>query len=279
MRKKTTSRTLRLLLPAAVCLLAAGDALGAGAASGTSAITNVEYMLVDPSDGDIEWFYSNGAGGPAWLGEVWANSIDAQGGTDADYNTTPDLLGVIGASASTSLAACSSRVDLTSEELYGDGNVILPPDEWSHSASSGMMFDYFSIVPSDPGSTDPIDVLFSFDYEIHLTGQAEPGAPYYSDAMVSLVVEYGDEFGDWQLVPGGQSFYMSSVSGVGSESDDILLNGELQMIVALPPDVMHAVQISLCLNQYGTIPEPSTISLLACGCLLGLWCWRRRTSR
>ncbi|MCK4342128.1 MAG: PEP-CTERM sorting domain-containing protein [Phycisphaerae bacterium] len=274
MNGRSRTQTLLAAMAAGISLSAAPAAWADGFATGTGQITNIEYGLVNPGDGTINWFWDDGFGGPAWRGEAWVQVSDSQGGAGADYNTTPDEFGVVSAFASTALAWGSVTVDLAAEELYGEGSVTNLVGGWAWAKPYGMMFDYFNITPAVPGSTDPIEMFFSFDYEIHLTGQAEPGAPYYSDANVNMLLEYEDEFGDWQIVPGGPLSYTEIITGSGTESEDVTFNGALSTIVALDPDVMHAVQFTVYPNQ--DTPEPATLGLLLVGGLLAL---RRRAGR
>lgn len=263
MKSNTRNWLIRAAMAAGIFLLTAVPAWATAVATGTGEITNIQYYLVNPGDGTINWFYDDGLGGPDWQGEAWVETSDSLGGTNADYSTTPDGFGVINASASTSWASGSVDVDLTLEELYGELSVTIPVGGWSYSAPYGMMFDYFSITPTVPGSTDPIDMYFSFEYDIHLTGQAEPGAPYYSDASVSMLLEYEDGFGDWQLVPDGQLFRSEVITGFGTDSDDVTFTGTLSVTAALDPDIDHALQFTV----YPNGPEPSTLLLLGLGSL------------
>ena len=261
MKGKEEGALLSTILVLQFWVVMAPGAWADGSAYGTGQISNIQYGLVNPAEGTIEWVSDDGLGGPAWQGEAWVQVSDSLGGADADYNTTPDGLGVVGASAATGLASGSAWVDLVGEVLYGQDSATIPVSGWAYSAPSGMMFDYFTIAPTVPGSTGPIEMFFSFDYEIHLTGQAEPGAGYYSDASVSMLLEYEDEFGDWQLVPDGQLFRSDVISGAGTDSDDVTVGGTLSTAVALGPDVPHALELALVLN----IPEPGTLLLLAFG--------------
>ena len=217
--------------------------------------------MVNPAEGTIDWLYDDGLGGPDWQGEAWVEVMDSLGGADADYSFTPDGLGVIDVSASTSIADGSVTVDLTLEELSSSINITNPVNGWVQDTSIGTMFNYFSISPAVPGSTDPIDMYFSFDYDLHLTGQAEPSAPYGVEGSASLLLEYEDEFGDWQLVPDGQLFYSEVIAGSGTDSDDVTFNGQLYTTVALVPDSMYVVTYKID-NE---IPEPGTLLLLGFG--------------
>ncbi len=140
------------------------------------------------------------------------------------------------------------------------------------------MFDYFFLGPDDPGDPDPIEMTFSFDYEIHLTGDAGLDAAYYSDASVGMSLEYEDAFGDWQPVPGGQLFHSEFIEGAEDESDSLDINGQLSATVALEPDVVHAVQFTVYPNNDNYwIPEPATLVLLLIGAAMGLCRFGRRT--
>ncbi len=47
----------------------------AAIATGTGEITNIQYGLVNPGDGIINWFYDDGFGGPDWQGEAWVEAF------------------------------------------------------------------------------------------------------------------------------------------------------------------------------------------------------------
>ena len=124
--------------------------------------------------------------------------------------------GLIESTATTPWAWAWTNV--TTQQLYGESKVTIPVGGWSTAAEFANMFNDFSITPTVPENTDPIQMAFSFDYDINLTGQAEPGIGYYSDVSVSMQLEYEDEFGDWQLVPNGQLF----ISDLIGQRDSLL---------------------------------------------------------
>lgn len=266
MNRNARNRYLCTALTMGICLSAAPAAWADAVATGTGQITNIQYGLTNPGDGTINWFYDDGFGNPAWQGEAWVQVSDSQGGADADYNTTPDGFGVVSASASTAPAWGTADVDLTAEELYGASAANIPVGGWSLVADYAMMFDYFSFTPSGGGGRASSNMGLSFDYEIHLTGQAVPGAGYYVDKGIGMTLEYEDEFGDWQLVPGGQLFTSEVISGSGTDSDDVLVSGSLATTVALDPEVMYSVQYYV----YDNIPEPAALGLLLVGSLIAV---------
>ena len=265
MTSNKTKWPIVIVIVMGIFLFIRGPVWATPIATGTGEITNIQYDMVNPSDGAIDWYYNDGFGSPAWQGEAWVEVNDSLGGADADYSTTPDGLGIISASASTPLASGSIDIDLTLEELYGEGGVTSPVGGWALAAPYGMMYNYFNIAPAVPGSTNPIDMFFSFDYNIHLTGSAEVGAGYYSDSSVSMLLEYEDAFGDWQLVPDGQLFYSEVITGNGTDSDDVIFNGTLSTTIALGPDIDYGIQFTVYPNQ--DTPEPATFLLLGLGSL------------
>ena len=257
-------RNIGAVLAMGLCTLwwAAQAAPADGLATGYAEITSIQYGLVDPGGGTIAWLYAGPGGGPAWQGEAWAEARDSLGGTDADYDITPDGSGRIGASAGTTLVWSYAEVNLVTEQLYGESESTQPPGQWSSGAELGGMFDYFNLSPTTGSRTGPIEMAFSFDYSIRLTGQAEPGAPYYSDALVRMRLEYQDALGDWQPVPGGQLARTEAIGGSGTESDDVTFDGQLSTTVLLAPYVWHSLQFEVYLNE---TPEPSTLVLLTAG--------------
>jgi hypothetical protein len=158
---------------------------------------------------------------------------DSKGVTDVDFGAAPDGSGTIIASALMFLPIELVAINLNSEELYGHENVTIPIDGWASATPYGMMFtsypktsenaiydtenannggfgigsNYFNISHTIPGSKDSINMFFLFDYKVDLIGQAEPGAPCYSDASVSMLLQYEDTFRDLQLVSGGQLYF------------------------------------------------------------------------
>jgi len=232
-------------------------------ATGSAEITNIQYGLANPSEGTINWFFDNGSGGPAWQGEAWTETRDFQGGADHQYDNTPDASGLIEAETTTALSWGWAWLNVTTEQLYGQSETYSPPGGWSLAAETAMMYDYFSIIPTDPGNTDPIEMSFSFDYEINLTGQAEPRASYYSDAMVSMLLESENDFGDWEPVSDGQRSVIKDICGSGTDADDVTFTGQLQMTTWLESYTNYSITFETELNE--EIPEPSALLLFGLG--------------
>ena len=262
--KSNTKRGFLYFVTAASVFLCAGPVWAVIVATGSAKITNIQYGLVNPDAGTINWYYDDGLGGPAWQGEAWVETSDFQGSADDYYNSTPDGSGLIEAEAATPLAWGWAWLNIATEELYGQSETYAPPGGWSLAAECAMMYDYFNIVPTDLFNIDPIEMTFSFDYEIHLTGQAEPGAGYYSDAMVNMLLGHENGAGDWQLVPDGQSSLVKDISGTGTDSDDVTFIGQLQMTICLESYVNYSITYETELNEE-VVPEPAALLLFGLG--------------
>jgi hypothetical protein len=270
MNSNSTTVLVAVTVAAGICLAASQATQADGFATGSGQITNIQYGLSNPDEGTINWFYDDGFGNPAWWGEAWVQVSDSLGGADADYYLGDS--GIVSAFASTTLAWGSVDIDLDAEELYGASEATIPVDGWAYVADHASMYNYFSITPGVLGSTDGVNVYFSLDYEIHLTGQAEPGAPYYVDKAVGMKLEYEDDLGNWQLVDGGQLFFSEFISGSGSDSDDVMFSGTLSTEVLLAFDLNYSVDFYV----YDNVPEPATLTLMLAGGVIALR--RRRTS-
>jgi hypothetical protein len=256
MKSEARKRLVCAAAAMAIILFGATTVQANAFTSGSASIANVQYGLVNQGAGTINWY-----GG--WQGEAWVETSDSQGGSNADYSATPDAFGVVGASASTSLTNGSASVDLEQLELSIQGNTANPANGWALSAPHATMYNYFSIMPAVTGNTDPIEASFAFDYTIHLSGQAEPGAGYYSDAMVSMFLESEDNFGNWEPVPNGQLSSIKNISGSGTDSDNVTFTGQGQMIIWLKSYVNYSI-----VYQMGTdVPEPCTLLLVGFGSL------------
>lgn len=219
----------------------------AASVSGYAGMTNIQYDMVNPADGTIQWTFDDGSGGPDWYGSAWVEVNDPD--RYDDYNS--GWVGIITAIASGSRGSGQVYVDLTLEELSSTASAILP--DYSYTFAEGIMSNDFSISPTVPSSTDPIDMFFSFDYEMNIQGQE---ASQY--AYVSMCLDYKDEFGVWQSVTDGDLGY-----GITSEDS---VSGTLSKTLALDPDINYQITFDAYRNQF--VPEPSSMLLLGLGTLI-----------
>lgn len=247
--------------------------LGDAVTTGYAEIANVQLGLTDPGSGTIHWLFDNGAGGPAWQGEAWAEAHDYLGGADADYSTTPDGAGVVSASAATSLVSAEAKVFLPSWRMFVQSEAESPASAWAAGAELGRMNDLFSLTPAFRGGRGTLAMSFSFDYTIHLTGQSVPGAGYYSDANANMRLQYQDAGGNWQMVPGGLLSETRAISGGGTDQDDQTWSGHSSTTLLLELYTWHKLDFQASADEF-TTPEPGTLTLLLGG-LLALG--RRRT--
>jgi hypothetical protein len=249
------------MLIAAICLGATNPALADITAAGTAEVTNIQQGLVDPNAGVIDWVFGDGTGGPAWQAEAWVHAADSLGGVDADYSATPDGAGMVSAFASTNLGQGSAGVDIMAAELSATTSAAFAPGQWANTAPQGSMFDFFSITPAGPGPGSPIEMSFSFDYQVHLIGQSEPGGSYFMDAGVGMTLLSLDGAGDWQVVETDPLFLTAAISGADGATDDLLLSGSLLATVMLDPDAIYSIEYRVYEN-FSETPTPGALALM-----------------
>lgn len=201
-----------------------------------------------------------------WIADSVAVVFDTPSGPDfgLDGGGTASSASAATTHASSSTSADSggagSAQATAQTDLTGLSNVLAEADAFSSLFTTLMV----------TGGTGPVDVVFSFDYSINLSGTTGPGGSFNLTGFAGLTVSDGltSQFLD----------ALETLAGTGAQSTSV--GGTLSTSFLLEYDTLYDLTYVVDVQEETTmVPEPSTLALVAAGAAAAAWRGRRRLSR
>jgi len=252
------SHALRMLFAGAIAITLAGTSANATViTSGYVDITGFSISI--GGTGSVLW------DGDGWSSEALAYAADSLSSPSSDF---ADLVAAfsnpVSASAATSFASADSNVtfDSSSLPLLHAGGATNLPDPNTGNATADSSASSNSLV-SITGGTGSVDVTFTLNFTMSLSGSADANGVFYSETGYAGLTIFDPNNYYTAFTPPAD--FLDNIVGGPNSSANHLFSSSVSQTYTLNYDSLYSIFLFASDEHYvenAVVPEPSTYMLL-----------------